>query len=208
MAKRATFYDLEPNFPEYINVNIENHHYSHVVGTYYRQWDAVLKKMYYVKCSENDIEEYYLFRGNDLMWTISEKYESSYFVVYYPRETENVLSCSSAWMGHAKYCPNRDVKVNISKMGFNKPVSKVRNVTASTQTNINKINTKNKKKKDKTQKKQIKEVSECPTCSICFEEVGVLQNICKLPCKHVFHSGCILPWILEHRDCPNCRKKY
>lgn len=205
MAKRASYYHMEPNFPEYITVNVSEGKYPEIVGTYFRQWDPDLNRMYYVKCVDFPKQEYYLFRGNDLMWTISEQYETNYFTIYYPRETENVLSCSSNWVGSSKYMCDKEVKVSINKLGF-KPEKIVSNTDVSTQTDLTKKNSKHKRKKEKQQKNKVLKVSENPTCSICFEEVGVLENMCKLPCKHTFHSECILPWLLKNPNCPNCRK--
>lgn len=24
-------------------------------------------------------------------------------------------------------------------------------------------------------------------------------------CKHIFHSECLIPWLMKHEDCPCCR---
>jgi len=47
---------------------------------------------------------------------------------------------------------------------------------------------------------------------VCGILVGLKSNfycigekIRKLPCKHIFHDSCILPWLDSHITCPNCR---
>jgi len=29
--------------------------------------------------------------------------------------------------------------------------------------------------------------------------------VLKLPCKHVFHSNCVMPWLEQKQNCPICR---
>lgn len=31
------------------------------------------------------------------------------------------------------------------------------------------------------------------------------EKIRKLPCKHIFHDKCIMPWLEKNSTCPNCR---
>ncbi|CAH8306223.1 unnamed protein product [Eruca vesicaria subsp. sativa] len=42
-------------------------------------------------------------------------------------------------------------------------------------------------------------------CSVCLDdfEVGTLGK--QMPCKHRFHSDCLLPWLELHSSCPVCR---
>ena len=40
-------------------------------------------------------------------------------------------------------------------------------------------------------------------CSICHEEIGADGHA--LPCGHMFHARCIVPWIWKQPSCPNCR---
>ncbi|OAY41965.1 E3 ubiquitin-protein ligase SIRP1 [Manihot esculenta] len=42
-------------------------------------------------------------------------------------------------------------------------------------------------------------------CSICLEELNVGDEAKEMPCKHKFHSECILPWLEIHSSCPVCR---
>ncbi|KAK7267571.1 hypothetical protein RIF29_20248 [Crotalaria pallida] len=42
-------------------------------------------------------------------------------------------------------------------------------------------------------------------CVICKEEMGIGRDVCELPCQHLFHWMCILPWLGKRNTCPCCR---
>ncbi|OMP03609.1 Zinc finger, RING-type [Corchorus olitorius] len=42
-------------------------------------------------------------------------------------------------------------------------------------------------------------------CVICKEDMKEGRDACKLPCQHLFHWMCILPWLKKTNTCPCCR---
>ncbi|KAL8480881.1 hypothetical protein ACS0TY_027417 [Phlomoides rotata] len=42
-------------------------------------------------------------------------------------------------------------------------------------------------------------------CSVCLDDCEVGDEVKEMPCKHKFHSRCILPWLELHSSCPICR---
>lgn len=42
-------------------------------------------------------------------------------------------------------------------------------------------------------------------CVICREEMGEGRHVCKLPCGHLFHWKCVIPWLRKTNTCPSCR---
>lgn len=42
-------------------------------------------------------------------------------------------------------------------------------------------------------------------CAICKDTVNVGETATKLPCGHVYHGDCIVPWLDSRNTCPVCR---
>lgn len=50
-----------------------------------------------------------------------------------------------------------------------------------------------------------------PSCGICLTEYaeGDVVSWSKHPlCRHDFHQHCLLPWLMSHDTCPNCRRVF
>ena len=73
----------------------------------------------------------------------------------------------------------------------------------------NKINNGNSKilelLQDMKLTKEILEKIENKQCLICLDNYKVDENLCYLPCFHLFHSDCIKTWIKKSNKCPLCK---
>ena len=47
--------------------------------------------------------------------------------------------------------------------------------------------------------------SNCIDCSVCKDEFELSQVLKKLPCSHLFHVDCLIPWLKQRNSCPTCR---
>eukprot|EP01017_Pseudomicrothorax_dubius_P026042 TRINITY_DN2876_c0_g1_i12.p1 TRINITY_DN2876_c0_g1~~TRINITY_DN2876_c0_g1_i12.p1 ORF type:complete len:191 (+),score=31.09 TRINITY_DN2876_c0_g1_i12:60-575(+) len=42
-------------------------------------------------------------------------------------------------------------------------------------------------------------------CSVCKDEFNEEEPVRKMPCEHLFHNDCLVPWLKSHNSCPTCR---
>jgi len=55
------------------------------------------------------------------------------------------------------------------------------------------------------------EVDDAHACAICLEEYQKGDRISRSfnrRCKHIFHHGCILDWLMTDQTCPCCRQNF
>jgi E3 ubiquitin-protein ligase RNF115/126 len=49
---------------------------------------------------------------------------------------------------------------------------------------------------------QVKAKETCPVCTDAFE---LKEKVLQMPCKHIYHKDCLIPWLERHNTCPVCR---
>jgi hypothetical protein len=45
----------------------------------------------------------------------------------------------------------------------------------------------------------------CEECCLCLEEYTRGEEVLKLHCRHLFHEGCLGPWLTKSLTCPLCK---
>ena len=50
--------------------------------------------------------------------------------------------------------------------------------------------------------------SENQQCIICLEDYKIGSQCLYLNCFHLFHSCCIVNWLLKNNSCPICKEDY
>jgi len=52
---------------------------------------------------------------------------------------------------------------------------------------------------------EVMDGNDAASCAVCLEDYTSREHARELPCRHRFHSQCIVPWLEMRSSCPVCR---
>ncbi|XP_057461954.1 uncharacterized protein LOC130752176 [Actinidia eriantha] len=58
---------------------------------------------------------------------------------------------------------------------------------------------------DKYYEKEMEKDEDVDRCAICLDDFQPRETVMLTPCGHMFHEDCIVPWVMDHGQCPVCR---